>query len=594
MCNGSIEGTGAPRIIDNRGKRALPIGVENFDAVVRTGVYVDKTLLIRDLLDTVQGSTTLFCRPRRFGKSLAMRMLQCFFEAPVEGAIPDRRNLFENLAIWDEGEYYRSEQGAHPVIYLTLGGANGTSWNEVRGRVANAVAREYVRHRYLYDSNRLFANEQSLFERLAVGQANDEELSRSLAWLSTVLHQYHGTETVILIDEYDRPITEGYLGGFREEATRFMRSWLTDALKGTVDLRLACVTGVQRVSKESIFSDLNNLVVDTPLSERHAESFGFTEAEAEALARYMGLTSEKIAEMRDWYDGYCFGGIRVYNPISTLRYLQDRVAQPYWTNTSGNAVVTRLFQRADQALNAQLQTLAQGGVVEAPLDMQVVFGEIDSDSAATWSQLYLGGYLTTDDVQRPEDSRLTRRLRLPNYEVRDLFDREFLERATRLATGTRLRDLHESLLEGNAARMQEVLNAILEESPSFRDLAYEALCHMLLMGMLYDVPGYQYPTSNRETGLGYSDILLEPTPENAERLPVIAIEVKRARNAAGKDISDQDSLTAHAREVALGQAIAKRYGAGLHGNGVARWGVSFSGKMVGVAREEPEAQRADA
>ena len=247
------------------------------------------------------------------------------------------------------------------------------------------------------------------------------------------LHQYHGTETVILIDEYDRPITEGYLGGFRDKATRFMRSWLTDALKGTVDLRLACVTGVQRVSKESIFSALNNFVVDTPLSERHAESFGFTEAEAEALARYMGLSDDKIAEMRDWYDGYCFVGIRVYNPISTLRYLQDRVAQPYWTNTSGNAVVTRLFQRADQRLNAQLQELAQGGVVEAPLDMQVVFGEMDSDSAATWSQLYLGGYLTTDDVERPEDARLTRRLRLPNHEVHDLFAREFLERATRLA-----------------------------------------------------------------------------------------------------------------------------------------------------------------
>ena len=585
MCNGSIEGAGSARIIDNRGKKALPIGVENFDAVVRTGVYVDKTLLIRDLLDTVQGSTTLFCRPRRFGKSLAMRMLQCFFEAPVDGVILDKRHLFENLAIWEEDEYYRSEQGAHPVIYLTLGSANGTSWDEVKGRIAGAVAGEYSRHRYLYDSRLLFKNERSTFERLAGGEGTDEELGRSLAWLSRLLHQYHGSETVILIDEYDRPITEGHLGGFREEATRFMRAWLTDALKGTVDLRLACVTGVQRVSKESIFSDLNNLVVDTPLSERHAESFGFTETEAEALARYVGLEEDKLAEMQDWYDGYCFGGIRVYNPISTLRYLQDRIAQPYWTNTSGNAVVTRLFQRADQKTNAELQTLAQGGVVEAPLNMQVVFGEMDSDSTATWSQLYLGGYLTTDDVERPEDPRMTRRLRLPNREVRDLFDREFLERAARLATGTRLRDLHQSLLEGNAARLQEVLSAIVEESPSFRDLTYEAPCHMLLMGMLYEVPGYQYPISNRETGLGYSDILLEPTPENTNKLPVIAIEVKRARDAAGKDITDQDALAAHARQVALAQAVNKRYGAGLHGNGVSRWGVSFSGKMVAVAKD---------
>ena len=405
MCNGSTRGEQAPHIVDNRGKKALPIGVENFDAVVRTGVYVDKTLLIRDLLDGVQGSTTLFCRPRRFGKSLAMRMLQCFFEAPVEGLIASKRQLFENLAIWGEDEYYRAEQGAHPVIYLTLGAANGASWEEVRRRIAGSVAAEYSRHRYLYDSPLLFANERSMFERLACGQGSNEELERSLAWLSSLLHQYHGSETVILIDEYDRPITEGYLGGFREETTHFMRTWLTDALKGTVDLRLACVTGVQRVSKEPIFSDLNNLTVDTPLSERHAESFGFTEAEAEALAAYMGLPAEKLPEMREWYDGYCFGGVRVYNPISTLRYLQERTAQPYWTNTSGNAVVTRLFQRADLGLNARLQRLARGGTVEAPLDMQVVFGEIDSDTSAVWSQLYLGGYLTTDDVEFPEAPR---------------------------------------------------------------------------------------------------------------------------------------------------------------------------------------------
>ena len=299
----------------------------------------------------------------------------------------------------------------------------------------------------------------------------------------------------------------------------------------------------------------------------------------------MGLPAEKLPEMRKWYDGYCFGGVHVYNPISTLRYLQERTAQPYWTNTSGNAVVTRLFQRADLGLNARLQRLAQGGTVEAPLDMQVAFGEIDSDTSAVWSQLYLGGYLTTDDVEFPEDTRVARHMRLPNYEVRHLFACEFLDRATRLACGTRLHSPHEALLEGNAARLREILNAILEESPSFRDLTYEAPCHMLLMGMLYEVPGYQYPVSNRETGLGYSDILLEPKPENAARLPVIAVEVKRARDASGNDIADQDALNAHARDVALRQAVDKRYGAGMHGNGVARWGVSFSGKAVGVARE---------
>lgn len=229
MCNGSVRKSGSAHIVDNRGRKALPIGVENFDAVVSTGVYVDKTLLVADLIDNVQGSTTLFCRPRRFGKSLAIAHVQCFFETPVEGSIPSKRHLFENLAIWGEGDCYRQEQGAHPVIYLTLGAANGASWEEVRGRIANAVAREYARHRCLYDSPLLFPMQRTMFERLAAGQGTDEELSRSLTWLSELLHRYHGSETVILIDEYDRPITEGYLGGFHDEATRFMRSWLTDA-----------------------------------------------------------------------------------------------------------------------------------------------------------------------------------------------------------------------------------------------------------------------------------------------------------------------------------------------------------------------------
>lgn len=593
MCNGSIRSiepnepiespVGAPasgaRVIDNKGKRALPVGIESFESVVARHVYVDKTLLARDLLD--RGGTTLFCRPRRFGKSLALRMLQCFFEKPVEGFIPDRRPLFENLTIWDAGAEYRAEQGQYPVIYLSLGGANGATWDEARDHIANAVAAEFRRHRYLLDGT-VMEVERPLFERLTVGQASPAELARSLAWLSTLLREHHGAETVILIDEYDRPITDGHLGGFRDEATRFMRSWLTDALKSTVDLRLSAITGVQRVSRESIFSDLNNLTVDTPLDRDFAESFGFTEPEVAALAAYTGH-AEKLDELRAWYDGYCFGGTRMYNPISTLRYLRQGIAQPYWTNTSGNAVVTRLFQRADFSTNANLQKLAQGGTIEAPLNMQVISGEIDSDTSAVWSQLYLGGYVTTDDVGHPEDAALTRRLRLPNREVRALFDREFLERANRLASGGRLAGLHEALLAGDAHRFGELLSCIVEESASFRDLAFEGPCHMLLMGMLYEVPGYRYPTSNRESGLGYSDILLEPQPEHAARLPVIALEVKRARTAAGGDVENPEELARHARDVALAQAVEKRYGAGLPGAGRVLWGVSFSGKRVAVA-----------
>lgn len=584
MCNGSATATGAPHIVDNAGRKMLPIGVESFEDVVESGVYVDKTLLVRDLLSKVPGSVTLFCRPRRFGKSLAMRMLQCFFEAPVEGYVDNRRHLFENLSVWNAGEEYRAEQGAHPVIYLSLGSVHGATWDESRDLIAQLVAAEYVRHAYLYEHDGLLAFERPFFERLASASASPVELASSLTRLAAQLKRFHGSKTVILIDEYDRPITEGHLNGYRDEAARFMRTWLTDALKGTVNLRLACLTGVQRVSKESIFSDLNNLTVDTPLDSAYNEAFGFTEAEAEALAAYLGR-SDGIPEMKRWYDGYSFGPSRIYNPISTLCYLRDGVAQPYWTNTSGNAVVTRIFQRADLQTDADLRGLAEGSTVIEPLNMQVVFGEIDSDTTAIWSQLYLAGYLTTDDVEKPNNATLPRRLRLPNLEVRELFGGEFLDRANRLAVGSRLGNLHKALLAGNVSRFQDVLGRIVEESASFRDLSGEAACHMLLMGMLYEVPGYRYPVSNRESGLGVSDILLEPRPENAGRLPAIAIEVKRARSASGGDLGP-DELAAHARDVALAQAVARDYGAGLTGRGRTLWGVSFSGKRVACAKAE--------
>lgn len=514
-----------------------------------------------------------------------MHMLRCFFDAPVDGYVDGHRDLFENLAVWDAGEEVRAEQGAHPVIYLNLAGATGGTWDEVRDSIAQIMAAEYVRHAYLFERDGISTFERPLFEHLATATASLAELKVSLARLSTMLRRFHGSKTVILIDEYDRPVTEGHVGGFRDEVTGFMRTWLTGALKGTVDLHLACLTGVQRVSRESIFSDLNNLLVNTPLDSAYGEAFGFTEPEVQALARYMGCEGG-ITEMKAWYDGYTFGGTCVYNPVSTLCYLRDGTAQPYWANTSGNAVVTRLFQRADYQTDAALRTLAEGGEVEATLNMQVVFGEIDSDTTAIWSQLYLAGYLTTDDVREPANKGLVRRLRIPNLEVRELFENEFLCRAERLATGDRLQGLHAVLLAGDAARFQEVLGSIVEESESFRDLSTEAACHMLLMGMLYEVPGYRYPVSNRESGLGVSDILLEPLQESAGRLPAIAIEVKRARAASGDDIADADALAAHARDVALRQALDRRYGAGLAGRGRTLWGVSFSGKRVACAVAE--------
>ncbi|MBQ9003367.1 MAG: AAA family ATPase, partial [Eggerthellaceae bacterium] len=479
-------GISSGRIIDNAGRKALAIGVEDFERLIGSYVYVDKSLLARELIDRREFGATLFCRPRRFGKSLAMRMLQCYFEAPVEGAsvpIPDRSALFDGLAIMQAGERYTREQGAHPVVYLNLGGAHGMTWEEVSSSIASYMAGECKRHDYLLDSGVLDEGEKARLSCMKDGRFEPIELKTSLAWLSGLLARHHGAGTVILIDEYDAPVTEGHLRGFRDEAVTFYRSWLTDALKGTTSLYTAVLTGVQRVSRESIFSGLNNIEVDTALNHRFSEAFGFTEEEAAELATYLGRDGS-LDEMRDWYDGYVFGGERVYNPWSLLSYLAEGgVAQPYWGNTSSNAVVHDLFRQAEGVTREELEALAAGGAVSEPIDLATVFDMIGVDPQAIWSQLYLAGYLTTGDTAEPNNVFLERELRVPNREVGLLYRQEFAERSLTVA-GNRasLTALHRALKAGDAPALEAALRRILLDSPSALDLVRENSYHMLLVG----------------------------------------------------------------------------------------------------------------
>lgn len=582
MCNRSVMTKGKPRIVDNAGWGELPIGIEDFETVLRNFVYVDKTLVVRDLIRR-QG-TTLFCRPRRFGKSLFIRMLQCFFEAPVKGFVRDRRQLFQNLAIAEAGERFWRHCGIHPVIRVNLSGVDGKTWAEARELLTSQVASEYERHRYVLGCGIMSDEAEAKYRNLLAKEGSRSDLSESLSWLSDVLRDFHGQQTVILVDEYDNPIVRGHIAGWREEVTTFMRTWLTGALKDTDSLFFAALTGVQRVSKESIFSDLNNITVDTPLNHQYAESFGFTEAEAEALAAHVGM-AERVDDMRTWYDGYSFGGTRVYNPWSTLNFLREGIMQPYWANTSGNAIVKELIAHADAATERELGILAQGGGLEHAIDLSTVFDDLKDNPDAVWSQLYLAGYLTTDDVEFPNDAEISRRLRIPNGEVRRLFSKELVIRANRVAgSAGRLRDLYGAMASADPARLDAVLGSIVLDSPSFHDLTDEGHCHMLLLAMLYDMPGYRMPESNRESGTGRSDILLRPDAAHAASLPAIVIEVKRMRRR-GKDEPTLEALAAHARDVALAQAREREYGHGVEAAGRLLWGVAFGGKRVRTACE---------
>lgn len=585
---------GAARLSDLAGYKALPIGNSNFEAVVRTAVFVDKSMLIADLLRS-RAAVTLFCRPRRFGKSLNLSMLQRFFEIPVGAdAGADFAPLFQGLAIWEaEGGRFREHQGAYPVVRLALNSLKCDDAEELEDKLAETMAREYKRHGYLAQSDRLNEFERHDFAKVASGEGSRAAVSASLLSLTVLLHKHYGRQAVVLIDEYDAPVMAAYTNGFYDKAVSLMKGWLTGALKDNPSLAFAVMTGVQRISKESIFSDLNNLKVDTPLNVASDERFGFTQAEVEALADYLGMP-EGVAAAREWYDGYRFGSVDVYNPWSALSYFDAGcVPDVYWGNTSSNGVLGDMVRGADDATMGNLCRLMEpGGTVEASLDTRVVFPDVGVRSNALWSMLYLSGYVTTDDTELPGNAKLARRLRIPNYEVANLFGDEIIERFETVAGGSdRLADLHRALVEGDAEAMAEEMEGILLNSASYFDLVSENSYHMLIAGLLFGVRGYGNPLCNRERGRGRFDVQL--IPNDPDHSPLITVELKfaggvaaakSANGAGGGADAASESLTGLA-ENALAQIASRAYDVAPGAAGALRWGLAFSGKSVAAVSE---------
>lgn len=575
---------GDVRIADHAGFKSMPIGNDDFPSLIERGVFVDKTPFIRDLLANAS-KASLFCRPRRFGKSLSMSMLRAFLELPREGDEPPA-HLFEGLSIWDADDgRWRNELGTRPVVYLNLSSAKGASWEETRAAFAWIIAAEYARHGYLATSECLMPTERATVERIAARVADDVELMQSLAALVSYLERHHRRQVVVLIDEYDVPVMAGYDHGYYDEIVSFMRTWLTGALKGNPGLDFAVLTGVQRIAKESIFSGLNNLKVSTPLSSGFNEPFGFTQAEVEALAVYTGHRG-CMDELKSWYDGYRFGPADVYNPWSVLNYL-DQGCSPdvYWGNTSSNDTVAGLIRRAGAETMGQMRDLlSPGGFIEARLDPAMVFPELETRTDALWSLLYLSGYVTTDDTDRPGMTSVVRRLRIPNREVAEVFHREVIERFSGIAGGdSSLRALHAALARGTASEVEASLADILLHGASCFDLVSENSYHMLLWGLCHGVAGYGWPLSNREEGAGRYDIRLMPERRGAD-LPCITIEVKML--ARDKAPADKASLTEALRDLsqeALGQIGKRRYDAEAPENMLrVRYGIAFAGKRVAV------------
>jgi Predicted AAA-ATPase/PD-(D/E)XK nuclease superfamily len=555
----------------------IPIGLDDFRSLREQRLeYVDKSDLIRQLLDRPGVQAIVFPRPRRFGKTLNLSMLRCWFEKRGE----DLSHLFQDLAIWQAGDEYRAHFQRYPVLYFNFKGTKAESFEECWAAIREKIIDLYNEHRYVLESGGLDEVETRRYRQILDGSVDTTLYRRALLDLSAYLHRHHGEKVVILIDEYDEPIHAGHFHGYAEPIIGFMRAFFTNGLKTNPYLFRAVVTGILRVGKESLFSDANNIDVYTLLAKQFNTCFGFTEAEVTALLERNGQ-SDKLDAVRTWYNGYLFGGAVIYNPWSVLCFLQreEERPRPYWLSTSSNDLVRELLQRYALRLQPVFEALLEGGSVERMLDENVVLSEIREDESALWSLLVFSGYLKAEAIADDALDRAVHRLSIPNREVRHVYAttfRTWMEKRMK-GYGASLEKLTRALLGGDAEVFEEQLQAFVTNVLSFHDpgtLDPERVYQGFVVGLLAVLePGYQV-RSNRESGKGRPDVPIRPmAPGQAG----VVLELKVAK--PGKKTLEQ------ALSEGLAQLRGNDYGAELRAGGAApvhAFAVAFDGKEVRV------------
>lgn len=562
--------------------KKLPIGIDGFEKI-RTNdfYYVDKTMFIAELLQN-WGEVNLFTRPRRFGKSLNMSMLKSFFE------IGSDKTLFEGLKITQEKALCKEYMGKFPVISISLKSVDGLSFEAASAALRTVIGNEAGRFRFLLESDMLDEEDKNAYHRLirvemeseASYAMSDSTLTDSLKTLSRLLVRHYGRKVILLIDEYDVPLDKAFQAGYYEEMVSLIRNLFSNALKTNDDLQFSVLTGCLRISKESIFTGLNNLNVMTVSDPYFCDSFGFTDSEVKELLSYYGL--ENVHEtVRDWYDGYQFGNASVYCPWDVIKYVQillrDKEAEPenYWANTSENSIVRRLLSRADQTTRDEIEQLVNGGMIVKSIRQEITYKDIEASIDNVWSVLYSTGYLTSRG--RLPGKRL--RLVLPNQEVKELFIelvKDWFRETTR-ADSSRINRFCDAFPAGDVSVIQEMLHDYLWDSISVRDAAVrmnmkENFYHGMVLGLLQSQENWLVQ-SNAEMGEGYSDISI-CTPERTG----IVIELKYA----------DDGKLESACTNALKQIEERKYSIGLERKGmkkIIKYGMAFCGKECMVVME---------
>lgn len=565
-------------------RQKLPVGIDSFEKLRQENFYyVDKTGLIADLLNN-WAEVNLFTRPRRFGKTLNMSMLKSFFEIGTD------KTLFDGLAISKETALCEAYMGKFPVVFVSLKDVDGLTFEDARNHLVEIIGNEAERFSFLLDSDKLSSNEKEKYRallKLENGQYAMETsvLTGSLRMLCLLLNRYYEQNVVLLIDEYDVPLDKAFQHGYYREMVALIRSLFGQALKTNDFLQFAVLTGCLRVSKESIFTGLNNFKVLSITDSRYDEQFGFTDAEAKQLLADYGLSSHE-SEMQEWYDGYHFGNVDVYCPWDVINHVDRLVSDPnaepqdYWINTSGNALVKRFVDKADKTTQGEIERLIAGEAIEKAVRLDLTYEEIDNSIDNLWSVLFTTGYLT----QAGRVERGVYKLLIPNREVREVFILQIQEwfKETVVRDTKPMQAFCQAFLDGNAEEIQKRLNIILSKMISIldtkaKDDQKENFYHGLLLGLLRSEPNWLI-LSNVESGEGFCDIMIEPEDPDAG----MVIEVKYSPTLAGLDT---------ACAAAMAQIKEKHYDERLRNEGrenITAFGIAFWKKRCRVVFERME------
>lgn len=548
--------------------KPLPIGVSDFKSATTNYYYVDKTLMIRDFLDA-KPMVSLFTRPRRFGKTLNMDMLRVFFEKTAENT----SIYFKDKQIWRCGEYYTKHQGQYPVIFLTFKDVKCSTWSETFQKIRKIISLEFIRHEELENSTKLSSYEKEQYHLLAGESVNEIDYQMSLQLLSLLLHKHYGKECIIIIDEYDTPIQQGHICDFYLKTINFMRNLFSGGLKDNPHLAFGFLTGILRVAKESIFSGMNNLKINSILDSDYSSYFGFTKNEVIDMLQYYGYEN-KYQEICEWYDGYRFGNTEIFNPWSVINYIADKCfPKAFWQSTGSNEIIGEIISNASNEINENLYKLLCGEKITTYIDTSVIYPEVQNTPYSIYSFLLVAGYLKAASIYPQYDGNFMCDVSIPNKEIAFVYEKEILNRTNQNNISI---SIQQAIFSKDASKLQSLLEDFMLKNISTIDGANESFYHGMMLGLCAILSNQYQIKSNRESGLGRFDIQLIPL---AKEIPGFIFEFKYTKDPH----IDLESLA----DSALKQIEEKKYDTELldaQVHSIVKIGIAFCGKKAVVKR----------